>query len=81
MVLAGSGVLSRRNGAFSAGQVVMLMVSVDVDGIRRYCCRSSAGVVDTAVERRRDKKSSSSSSAVAAAAATVTRTANLLNYY
>jgi len=70
--LAGSGVLSRRNRAFSAGQAAMLHVSDDDDGIWRYCCSSSDGAADAALERGREKKSSSSS---ALTAATVTTTA------
>jgi len=54
----------------------MLMVSDDGDDVCRYCCSSSDGVVDAALERGREKKSSSSVSALAAAAATITMTAN-----
>ena len=45
----------------------MLMIPDDGDGVCKYCCNSSCGVVNAAPECGRKKKSSSSASAAAAA--------------
>ena len=56
--LAGSGVFRRTNNSFSAGQAATMEVSVD--GVFRYCVRSSVGAAVDAVLARRVKKAASS---------------------
>ena len=52
--LAGSSVFRRTNSSFSAGQAAM------VDGVFRYCVRSSVGAAVDAVLAHRVKKAASS---------------------